>query len=96
MKQDKYTKSARGQMCQIRLEGICNFNRDTTVFAHVGGGGMGTKHSNIEGSYACSACHDVIDYRVRIDMDRDIIKLRALEGGVRTRKIMIDEEVLKL
>jgi hypothetical protein len=66
------------------------------VFAHVGGAGMGTKNADIEGTYACSCCHDVIDGRVSVDMDNDIIKLRALEGGVRTRKIMIDEGVLKL
>ena len=95
-KQDKYTRSAKGQMCQVRLEGICNFNRETTVFAHVGGGGMGAKMSNIEGAYACSDCHDVIDGRRSIDVHRDILKLRALEGGVRTRKIMIEEGILKL
>lgn len=92
----KYTKSAEGQMCQIRLEGICNFNSETTVFAHVGGAGMGAKHIDIEGSYACSACHDVIDGRVNSGMDRDVIKLRALEGGVRTRSIMVKEGVLNL
>ena len=57
---------------------------------------MGAKMSNIEGAYACSDCHDAIDGRRRVDVDRDILKLRALEGGVRTRKIMIDEGVLKL
>jgi hypothetical protein len=83
-------------MCQVRLDGICNFDPDTTVFAHVGGAGMGTKQPDIEGTYACNCCHDVIDGRVAVDMDKDIIKLRALEGGVRTRKIMIDEGILKL
>ena len=93
-KQDKYTKSARGQECQIRLPG-CNFDNDTTVFAHLNGAGMGTKHLSIHGSYACSNCHDIVDGRKKSTVCRDT-KIDHLEGVVRTQIIMVRDGVLKL
>lgn len=93
----KYTKSARGQDCQIRLEGVCNYNPKTTVFAHLPGAGMGMKHADIHGTYACSNCHDVIDGRMRCDhLTNEQIKLSYFDGLVRTQQIMIRDGVLKL
>lgn len=65
----KITESARGEYCTVRLPGICNGNPDTTVFAHLNGGGMGKKtvlyDSNMKpidlGCYACSDCHAWLD-----------------------------------
>ena len=34
MSQDKYTKLARGEACQVRIPGVCNGNWETTVLAH--------------------------------------------------------------
>lgn len=96
MKQDKYTKSARDQDCQVRIPGYCNFNPETTVLAHLGSGGMGAKRLNIHGSYCCSSCHDVLDGRVRSDYSSDELKLMHLEGVIRTQEIMINEGVLKI
>ena len=94
-KQTKITKSARGEECQVRIPNVCNHNPETVVFAHIGGGGLGMKRPDTEGSYCCSDCHDVIDLRRReqgIDYDR--IKLYHHEGAMRTRKILLEKGLL--
>lgn len=94
MKQTKLTKAARGRDCQVRIPGICNGNPETTVLAHyrmAGTCGVGCKPNDLQGAWACSACHDVIDGRVRIAADRDILRLWHLEGVMRTQDILIRE-----
>ena len=61
----KITQSAKGEECTVRIIGVCNFNSETTVFAHLGGAGMGLKSHDIHGSYCCSSCHDVLDGRIK-------------------------------
>ncbi len=39
----KLRKSVRGWDCTVRINGVCNFNPDTTVLAHLNGAGMGMK-----------------------------------------------------
>lgn len=61
--------AAKGENCQINLEGVCNHNSETTVFAHFrvfGIAGMAQKPPEPIGSFACSACHDEIDRRGRV------------------------------
>jgi hypothetical protein len=80
-------KAARGRGCMIRLPGICNHNSETTVLAHVrlaGVSGMGIKADDLLGAWCCSACHDAIDRRSNMDLDRDYVRLAHLEGMVRT------------
>jgi hypothetical protein len=60
----KARKAARGQECQIRLEGVCNGNPETTVLARfrmAGASGMGIKPPDWLGAWACSACHTAVD-----------------------------------
>jgi hypothetical protein len=63
----KITESARGEDCQVRLEEVCNFDPATVVWAHANGmasgKAKGLKSPDALGTYACSACHDVIDGR---------------------------------
>ncbi len=95
-KQTKITRSAKGEECQVRLPGICNFNNETTVFAHVGeGGGMGSKVTDIHGSYCCSSCHDEVDRRTRI-MDAETAELFSWHGVQRTQSILINKELIKV
>lgn len=61
MKSQKIRNAARGQECQVRLPSICNGNPETTVFAHLNGGGIGTKASDLHGCFACSDCHHWLD-----------------------------------
>ena len=85
---------ARGQDCQLRIYGVCNYNPETTVLAHlrVGGvAGMGQKPPDIAGVLACSACHDAIDGRRKTDLRRVQLEAHMLHGLVRTLKIVAEQ-----
>lgn len=62
----KLRDSARGESCSLRIPGICNGNRETTVLAHLNSNrkGTGNKSPDIFAVYACSSCHDWLDGRV--------------------------------
>ena len=96
----RITKSARGEECQVRIPGVCNHNPETTIFAHINGGGMGMKQLDTEGSYCCSSCHDALDGRAKawaeFSSNDPIIKLYHHEGAMRTRKILIDKGLIKI
>lgn len=67
----KLRKSARGQVCTLRIVGVCNRDPNTTVLAHTpglrnSGAGMGRKAHDAYAVYACSACHDMLDRRVPV------------------------------
>lgn len=94
-KQTKLTKSARGEECQVRVPGVCNHNPETTVLAHLNGGGAGMKHSDIHGAYCCSDCHLWLDggyTRYTTRQERD---LTHYEGVIRTQIIMLDKGLIK-
>lgn len=82
------TKSARGEICQIRLRAVCNHNRETTVWAHANGvaigKGVGLKTDDLLGSYACSACHDVYDRRAPFDGERHEVEFAFWQGHARS------------
>lgn len=99
-KQTKITKSAKGEECQIRIPGHCNFNPETTVFCHIGGGGMARKASDIHGSYGCSSCHDAVDGRINSTTIRvftgNELKLMFYDGMVRTQLILLEKGLIKI
>ena len=81
-------KEAKGRGCMVRLSGICNFNSETVVLAHIrlqGVSGMGMKSPDLIGAWACSACHDELDGRTRKSgLSRDELRLAHYDGMVRT------------
>ena len=84
-------KLARGRECTVRLEVVCNHDPETTVLAHVrlaGISGIGHKAPPILGAWACSCCHDAIDRRAHLNLDRDHVRLAHLDGMVRTLEIL--------
>lgn len=88
----KLRKSARGRECQVRLPGVCNFNPETVVLAHLAGGGMGMKKPDLQGAFCCSSCHDVLDGRVRNNrFTMDELELMHREGIERTQAIWVEE-----
>lgn len=89
----KLRKSARGQPCLIRIPGVCNGNPETTVLAHLGGGGMGAKRLDIHGAFACSACHDEVDRRTRYTDASDAARWH-LDGIIRTQEWWAREGLL--
>ena len=85
---------ARGRDCTVRLPDICNGNPETVVLAHfrmAGVSGMGMRSPDLVAALACSLCHDAIDRRAHMDLDRDYVRLAHLEGVVRTQAIWIRE-----
>lgn len=64
-KSNKLRMSARGKDCALRIPGVCNFNHETTVLAHLPCGmkGMGMKSPDNMAVFACSSCHDRLDSR---------------------------------
>jgi len=90
-------RSAKGQPCQVRVPGICNGNPETTVLAHLNGGGMGTKARDIHGAFCCSACHEWLDGGyVQTGTFRDTRDLYHLEGIVRTQRILIEQGLIEM
>jgi hypothetical protein len=89
-KQNKITKSARGEDCTLLL-GNCSSN-ETVVLCHIGKNrGMACKCGDHFAVYACSNCHDIIDGRKLFSFgagELAEIKLIALE---RTQQKLIDK-----
>ncbi|AZS50416.1 DUF1364 domain-containing protein [Entomomonas moraniae] len=91
-------KLAKGRECQVRLDGICNHNPETTVLAHyrmAGTCGTGIKPNDLQGAWACSDCHDEIDRRTRI-LENEFVRLCHLEGVMRTQSVLRKEGIIKV
>jgi hypothetical protein len=91
-------KIAHGQECQVRLNDICNGDPATTVLAHyrlIGLSGMGFKSPDICAAFACSSCHDAIDRRTHLELERDFVQLMHLQGVVRTLAILQQKGIVK-
>lgn len=76
----KIRMSARDEDCSLRMVGICNFNSQTTILAHLPCGmkGTGMKSPDNMAVYACSNCHDVLDGRAKGEIDwRDVLRALA-------------------
>lgn len=62
----EWRKSAKGKMCKLQIKGVCNHDPQTTVLAHLrmfGWAGTAQKPHDFLAVYACSACHDALDWR---------------------------------
>ncbi|MDX8382450.1 MAG: nuclease domain-containing protein [Ghiorsea sp.] len=66
VKSKKLRDSANGEVCTLRLIGICNYNEETTSLNHLPhwSNGMGTKPTDLSSCYGCSDCHAYIDGRL--------------------------------
>ncbi|HDL7801223.1 TPA: DUF1364 domain-containing protein [Yersinia enterocolitica] len=94
MKKVNLRKEARGRECQIRIFGVCNHDSDTTVLAHyrlAGTCGIAIKPDDAQGAWACSACHDACDGRIKTEYSCDELRLFHAEGVMRTQQILRKE-----
>lgn len=91
----KLRKSAKGRECTIRIPGVCNFNPETTVLCHLGGGGLGMKHPDLLAAFGCSDCHNEVDRRTMV-YETDYVKLCFFEGMIRTQAIFLSEGLIKI
>jgi len=92
------TESAKGKVCQLRLEG-CIPGTDTTVFAHLNGGGMGLKNKVNGfhfGFYSCYSCHLIYDGAKEVNppYEREWLELQALRAVISTQRIMAREGII--
>lgn len=88
---DKLTRAARGRECQVRLEGICNFDPATTVLGHariVGLSGLGYKLDSMLGAHVCSSCHAASDADNKHELD-------FLRGVLRTQALLLKEGLIQ-
>ena len=90
----KITESARGKDCTVRLPGICNWDSQTVVLAHLGGGGMGTKKPDYQGAYCCSSCHDALDGRTKTLFSKEYLELAHRQGVERTQEQLVENGLL--
>lgn len=92
------TKAARSQECTVQLYPYCNFNSETTVLAHAPCEDkcMSKKSPDWWGADCCSACHDIIDRRVSVDMSTDEIYRSHIRGVYRTIKRRIEAGLIKI
>jgi len=87
MKSTKAQQAAKGQDCTLRIPGVCNWNTETTVLAHTGSGSAKRNHDD-EAVYACSDCHDAIDFRTRVYLSDNEAEQYLLH---RDRELIIEQ-----
>jgi hypothetical protein len=93
----KYTKSAKYSDCMVRVPGVCNFDRQTTVAAHLNGAGMGIKQLDIFIAYCCSDCHAWLDGGyINQGVLRAVRDLWHLQAIIRTQQKMVEDKTLNI
>lgn len=93
----KIRKMAKGQDCQVRLAGVCNYNPETTVLAHIriaGITGAGQKANDLLGAWCCSSCHDAIDRRIKTEYSDLELEHAHYEGVFRTIVELIRKDMI--
>jgi hypothetical protein len=80
----------------MRLPGICNFNPETVVLAHIRRGvlgGTGRKPNDLTAVLACSACHDELDHRTN-RFPPELMDRYLIDGWARTIDIWVKEGLI--
>ena len=94
----KITESAKGQVCEMRLDG-CLPGTETVVFAHLNrDSGMGMKNRVGEfdwGAPACQHCHQIVDGVVLTNYDREWLELLHLRATIRYQKKLAKDGVIR-
>lgn len=91
------TDLCRDQPCYVRLPNVCSHDPATVVPAHVrliGISGLGIKAPDIFACPACHACHDAIDRRRFLDLDRDYVLKAHYEGLLRWQNELWRRELI--
>lgn len=93
VRSSKLRDSARGQECTLRVAGVCNYNPETTVLAHLDSEvkGMAIKSADTFAVYTCSCCHEWLDRHQGSREERSWYSLRALD---RTHRVMVQQGLL--
>ena len=89
-KSNKLRQSAKGRECTLNIVGVCNYDKRTTVLAHINTefGKMGGKTDDYSACFACSSCHTHLDTNKLSSNDALFYTRRAMK---RTWDIWIKE-----
>ena len=97
-KQNRFTKSARGEECTLMIYPYCSGDIEKTVLCHINCEDKGTsiKSPDFFAVFGCSDCHDIIDGKRQVELSKvEIIKC-IQRGLYRTWKRWIELGVVKL
>ena len=93
VRQNKYTKAAKGQECQIRIPHVCNNDPETVVLAHLDDLQFqaGHKSLDIHGAFSCYACHNAVAGLSGSTHSHttEELKLMHLQAVIRTQMIFV-------
>ena len=94
----KITEAAKGKRCTARLPGICNYDNSTSIWSHINsirwGAGRGHKAPDICGLITCNKCADVLDRRVKTELERDYVMQLIYEGHMESLMILWEEGII--
>ncbi|PSW05533.1 DUF1364 domain-containing protein [Photobacterium lipolyticum] len=96
LRSKKLTQAAKGQQCSVQIMGVCNFNPETVVLAHLPSSrhGLSRKGSDHIACFACSDCHDRIDGRVLYDWQPGEKERYMYEALCETLERLVDMELI--
>ena len=94
------TKSANGEVCQVRYTGICTYDAATTIWSHcrhgAAGRGKAIKALDLAGAYACTACDAAYDQMQGAKhMTRQELDLDWFMGHVRSLVLLQQKGLIK-
>lgn len=94
------TKSANGEVCQVRYTGICTYDAATTIWSHcrhgAAGRGKGIKALDLAGAYCCTACDAAYDQMQGAKhMTRQELDLDWFMGHVRSLVLLQQKGLIK-
>ena len=98
MKQNKFTKSARGEDCTLQMWPHCNGNTETTVLCHLPSEfkGVALKSPDWWAVFGCSSCHDILDGRAKSSLSEYEVLQCAMWALYRTHKRMIEKGLIQI
>lgn len=88
-------KEARGRDCTLQIFGVCSFDTETTVLAHLNVIGWNSKAHDFFGALSCGTCHHWLDEGYAQTSTRKERDLEHLQAIIKTQQIWIDEGKIK-
>lgn len=91
----KLRDSAKGQDCTLRIPGVCSFDPEQTILAHVpcGQSAWGMKAPDNMAVFSCHPCHVVLD---GCDRDKYLTGWDVLRALAETQLYWIEEGMIKI
>ena len=99
IRSQKLRDLAEGQMCTLQIPGVCSYNTETTILAHLPDESKGgaRKSDDFSSCFADDQCHSLIDGRITgVEYTRDDLEWFMRRAMVRTWRIAIEAGVIKL